>query len=87
MCCDSYVVIIDMLLLQDGETALHKACRNGETEMVQCLLTNGANLSAINKVNHKTIFLLIICLKLQNMISCEFPTMYICTYNHIMMNK
>ena len=45
-----------MLLLQDGNTALHFACSNGHTEVVQYLLTNGANLSATDKVNHKTIF-------------------------------
>ena len=61
-----------MLLLQSGSTALHYACRNGYTEVVQYLLTNGANLSATNKVNHKIIFLLIGCLKLQNVMSCEF---------------
>ena len=45
-----------MLLLQNGSTALHIACLNGKTEVVQYLLTNGANLSATNKVNHKIIF-------------------------------
>ena len=45
-----------MLLLQGGWTALHIACANGYTEVVQYLLTNGANLSATNKVNHKVIF-------------------------------
>ena len=39
-----------MLLLQNGWTALHRACYYGHTEVVKCLLTNGANLSAINKV-------------------------------------
>ena len=61
-----------MLLLQHGSTALHLACGFGYTEVVQYLLTNGANHSATNKVNHKTIFLLIVCLKLQNVMSCEF---------------
>ena len=61
-----------MLLLQYSSTALHYACANGKTEVVQYLLTNGANLSATNKVNHKTIFLLIVCLKLQKVMSCEF---------------
>ena len=42
-----------MLLLQYGNTALHWACANGHTEVVQYLLTNGVNLSATNKVNHK----------------------------------
>ena len=45
-----------MLLLQSGWTALHSACFNGRTEVVQYLLTNGANLSATNKVNHKQYF-------------------------------
>ena len=45
-----------MLLLQYGSAALHIACLNGYTEVVQYLLTNGANLSATDKVNHKTIF-------------------------------
>ena len=77
-----------MLLLQDGWTALHVACDNGKTEVVQYLLTNGANLSATNKVNRKTIFLPIVCLKLQSVMSCEFSICsYICTYNHIMMNE
>ena len=66
-----------MLLLQDGNTALHLACVFGYTEVVQYLLTNGANLSATNKVSHKTIFLLFVCLKLQNVMSCEFS---ICSY-------
>ena len=45
-----------MLLLQSGNTALHSACFNGKTEIVQYLLTNGANLSATNEVNHKQCF-------------------------------
>ena len=45
-----------MLLLQDGWTALHYACSNGYTEVVQYLLTNGDNLSATTKVNHKQYF-------------------------------
>ena len=81
-----------MLLLQDSSTALHYACGFGYTEVVQHLLTNGANLSATNKVNHKTIFLLIVCLKLQNVMSCEFSICSyiqctVCTHNHMMMNE
>ena len=76
-----------MLLLQNGSTALHIACLNGKTEIVQYLLTIGANLSATNKVNHKIIFLLIVCLKLQNVMSCEFPLRIYILYNHMMMNK
>ena len=76
-----------MLLLQFGNTALHLACANGHTEVVQYLLTNCANLSATNKVNYKTIFLLIVCLKLQNVMSCEFPLRIYILYNYMMMNK
>ena len=50
-----------MVLLQDGWTALHIACYNGNTEVVKYLLTNGANLSATTKVNYKTLFLLSVC--------------------------
>ena len=39
-----------MLLLQDDWTALHHACNWGRTEVAKCLLTNGANLLATNKV-------------------------------------
>ena len=39
-----------MLLLQDGWTALHYACKWGHTEVAKCLLTNGGNVSATNKV-------------------------------------
>ena len=64
-----------MLLLQHGWTALHYACSKGYTEIVKYLLTNGASVSATDKVNHKTLFLLIVCLiiKLQNVTSCKFP--------------
>ena len=39
-----------MLLLQNGWTALHYACNLGHTEIAKYLLTNGANLSATDKV-------------------------------------
>ena len=42
---------INMLLLQNGSTALHHACDWGRTEVAKCLLINGANLSATNKVD------------------------------------
>ena len=44
---------IDMLLLQDGNTALHFAYQYGHTEIVKHLLTNGADISATNKVSDK----------------------------------
>ena len=43
----------DMLLLQDGDTALHHACHWGRTEVVEILLMNNADISAINKVSTK----------------------------------
>ena len=45
---------IDMLLLQDGWTALHLACRLGHTKVVEILLMNNADISATNKVSDKS---------------------------------
>ena len=44
-----------MLLLQDGWTALHLACYNGHTEVVEILLMNNADISATNKVSDKIV--------------------------------
>ena len=44
---------IDMLLLQNGWTALHYACGNGHTETVKLLLNNNADISATNNVSDK----------------------------------
>ena len=44
---------IDMLLLQVGWTALHYACRDGYTGVVEILLMNNADISATNKVSDK----------------------------------
>ena len=44
---------IDILLLQFGSTALHKACYNGHTKVVEILLLNNADISATNKVSDK----------------------------------
>ena len=41
-----------MLLLQNGDTALHKACYWGHTKVVEILLMNNADISA-NKVSDK----------------------------------
>ena len=46
---------IDMLLLQDGWTALHKACILGHTEIVEILLMNNADILATNKVSDKIV--------------------------------
>ena len=42
-----------MLLLQDGDTALHWACMYGYTGVVEILLMNNADISATNKVSDK----------------------------------
>ena len=44
-----------MLLLQYGNTALHLACYNGYTEIVEILLMNNADISATNKVSDKIV--------------------------------
>ena len=44
---------IDMLLLQDGWTALHLACYNEHTEVVKILLMNNADVTATNNVSDK----------------------------------
>ena len=44
---------IDMLLLQNGYTALHLACCMGHTGVVEILLMNNADISATNKVSDK----------------------------------
>ena len=72
-----------MLLLQNGWTALHVACRYGYTEVVQYLLTSGANLSATNKVNN----IFTNCLFKITKFQLNFHYLYIRIYNHIMINK
>ena len=47
ICC----YYIDMLLLQDGKTALHHACSNGYTEVVKHLINNNADVSATDNVS------------------------------------
>ena len=44
---------IDMLLLQDGSTALHDACYNGYTKIVEILLMKNADISATDEVSDK----------------------------------
>ena len=52
-------VIIDniMLLLQDGRTALHYACRDGHVEVVSHLINNFADISATDNVSDCSIFI------------------------------
>ena len=47
ICC----YYIDMLLLQDGTTALHCACIEGHTEVVKHLINNNADISATDIVS------------------------------------
>ena len=51
---------IDMLLLQDGSTALHSACFKGHTKVIEILLMKNADISATNKVSDKRYKLCII---------------------------
>ena len=39
-----------VLLLQDGRTALHFAASNNHPEMIKILITNGADITAVDKV-------------------------------------
>ena len=42
---------IDMLLLQNGWTALHWACKDGQVEVVKLLISNNADIAATNNVS------------------------------------
>ena len=53
---------IDMLLLQDGSTALHDACYNGYTKIVETLLMKNADISATDNVSDKQYKICIIVL-------------------------
>lgn len=53
---------IDMLLLQDGWTALHWACTYGHIEVVKHLISNKADISATNDVSDYVVCLLYNCL-------------------------
>ena len=61
ICC----YYIDMLLLQDGSTALHYACSDGHTEVVKHLINNNADISATDDVSDYAVCL---CIG----ISCNF---------------
>ena len=54
ICC----YYIDMLLLQFGMTALHNASMNGHTEVVNHLINNNADISAIDNVSDYAVCLL-----------------------------
>ena len=56
---------IDMSLLQAGSTALHLACREGHTKVVEILLMNNADISATNKVSNKQYKFLVFHLKVK----------------------
>ena len=48
ICC----YYIDILLLQGGWTALHRACWKGHLEVVKHLLNNNADISATDNVSN-----------------------------------
>ena len=56
ICC----YYIDMLLLQDGWSALHYACRYGHTEVVKHLINNNADISATKNVSDYAVAVFII---------------------------
>ena len=56
ICC----YYIDMLLLQDGRTALHWACSDGHTEVVKHLINNNADISATDNVSDYAVAVFII---------------------------
>ena len=47
---------IDMLLLQDGWTALHRACMYGQVEVVKLLISNNADIAATTNVSECLLF-------------------------------
>ena len=47
----------DMLLLQDGMTALHYACSSEHTEVVRHLINNNADISATDNVSDSSMFI------------------------------
>ena len=54
ICC----YYIDILLLQDGQTALHGACWKGHLEVVKHLLNNNADTSTTDNVSDYAVCLL-----------------------------
>ena len=50
-----------MLLLQDGMTALHLACRDGHTEVVKHLINNDADISATDNVSNCAVAICLLC--------------------------
>ena len=47
---------IDMLLLQDGRTALHIACSKGHVDVVKLLISNNADIAATDNVSERLLF-------------------------------
>ena len=45
------------VLIQNGDTALHRAARWGHTETVECLVSAGADRNITNKVSQYVVFL------------------------------
>ena len=49
---------MDVLLLQDGMTALHWSCRKGHTKVVKYLINNNADISLTTNVSDYAVCLL-----------------------------
>ena len=48
--CASFLLCLFVLLLQYDWTALHFAADNNHPEIIKILVSNGADISAVNKV-------------------------------------
>ena len=48
--CRQSIIVSESLILQDGETALHKAAVRGHVEVVKILVDYGAAVDIRNKV-------------------------------------
>ena len=50
------IIVVDMLLLQFGQTALHYSCSCGHVEVVRNLINNNADISATDNVSDCSMF-------------------------------
>ena len=49
--CRMHIMITILLSQLSGENALHKAVRDGNTELLEMLLSRGADVNNMNKVS------------------------------------
>ena len=50
-----YYTIIIIIYFQDKQTPLHIAAQQGHVSVVQCLITSGADLEAVDDVSLKLV--------------------------------